>query len=68
MDEILKQASSPGASRHSEVGLATAVDLCRAASLAAVAEEHEEVPLRLLAVDIAHEFKVRYFLYTARIY
>lgn len=56
LDEMLKQASSPGLSKHSEVGLAAAVDLCRAATFA-VAEEHEEVPLRLLAIDIAHEIK-----------
>jgi len=63
----MKQASSPGASRHSEVGLAAAVDLCRAATLA-IAEEHEDIPLKLLAIDIAHEFKVRYFLCKAWIY
>jgi len=47
--------------------LAAAVDLCRAATLA-IAEEHEDIPLKLLAIDIAHEFKVRYFLCKAWIY
>jgi hypothetical protein len=54
---MLKQASCPGASKHSEVGLAAAVDLCRGAAFAS-GEDLEEIPLRLLAVDIAHEMKV----------
>jgi neurofibromin 1 len=54
---MLKQAGSPGMSKHSEVGLAAAVDICRGATFAS-ADEHEEVPLRILAIDIAHEIKV----------
>ncbi|KXN84411.1 Neurofibromin, partial [Leucoagaricus sp. SymC.cos] len=56
LDEVLKQASCPGVSKHWEVGLAAAVDLCRAAMFAS-AEDHEEIPIRLLAIDMAHEIK-----------
>lgn len=42
-------------SKFSEVALACAVDMCRAA---AYIEPEGEVPLRLVAFDIAHEIKV----------
>lgn len=53
----MKQTSCPGVWKYSEVALASAVDLCRGATVTAV-EEDEEVPLRLLAIDVAHEIKV----------
>ena len=42
-------------SKFSEVSLACAVDICRAA---AYIDPEGDVPLRLLASDIAHEIKV----------
>lgn len=43
--------------KYSEVALVCSIDLCRGATFAAVGED-EEVPLRLLAIDVAHEIKV----------
>jgi neurofibromin 1 len=57
LNELLKQTGNPGVWKSSEVALASAVDLCRGATISAV-EEDEDVPLRLLASDIAHEIKV----------
>ena len=42
-------------SKFSEVALACAVDMCRAA---AYIDPEDDVPLRLVAPDIAHEIKV----------
>jgi hypothetical protein len=57
LNELLRQMGNPGVWKYSEVALASAVDLCRGATISAL-EEGEDVPLRLLASDIAHEIKV----------
>lgn len=50
---VLKHAT--GHSKLSEVALVCLLDMCRAATYV---KEQGEVPLRLVAFDIAHEIKV----------
>jgi neurofibromin 1 len=50
---VLKHAT--GHSKLSEVALVCLLDMCRAATYV---KEEGEVPLRMVAFDIAHEIKV----------
>lgn len=58
-EDILKHVA--GNSKYWEVALVCLLDMCRAATHVTV---DGEVPLRMLAYDIAHEIKVRLFIST----